>query len=231
MSEGLLARYMEVGFPHLREVSGLPEWLVPDVVESAHPLGDQAMLELVKPLGLAKRASAFLAHAPDPDSLSIEIWQDCIGRYPAIRQALPVTMALLRACEKVDALERRGVAGIRSASTVRALATIACAPFTLKGGKMLDRLAELLGGNTTEPAELLNRYVTALVSDDKDTLSRVEECIQRDQMWTTWFANFSNYARTFPHPPRMIGVSPVISSVLNQLIATMLKEIDDADTS
>ena len=89
----------------------------------------------------------------------------------------------------------------------------------------------VLGGDPTEPAELLNRYVTALVNDDKDTLSRVEECIQRDPMWTTWFTSFSNCAQAFPYLPRVIGVSPVPSSALVPLLATMFKEVTDADCS
>jgi hypothetical protein len=148
-----------------------------------------------------------------------------------VYQVVPVIMALLRAREKVEAMERRGEIGINSTSVVRSLVTIAFAIFIPNGGKILDRLAVVLDGNPTEPAELLNRYVTALVSDDKDTLSRVEECIQRDQMWTTWFARFSDCALAFPYLPRVIGVSPVPSSALVPLLATMFKEVTDADCS
>ena len=130
-----------------------------------------------------------------------------------------------------EAIERRGEIGINSPSVVRSLVTIAFAIFIPNGGKILDRLAVVLGGNPTEPAELLNQYVAALVSDDKDTLSRVEECIQRDPMWTAWFARFSDCALAFPYLPRVIGVSPVPSSALVPLLATMFKEVTDADCS
>ena len=229
MRDGLLTRYMEIGFPHLRQVSGLPEWLVPDVAEAARNLGDEAILELAKPLGLAERASAFLAQAPDPDSLPVEIWQENIRRWPAIRQALPVTMALLRACEKVEALDRRGVAGINSASTVRGLATIAYATFDPNGGKILDRLAGILGGSPAEPATLLNRYVKALEDGDKDTLAGTEECILQNPAWAEWSKRFIAEGMAFPFIPRVIGVSPIPTGELIQLLAAMIVEVTNAD--
>lgn len=231
MKDGLLAQYMEVGFPHLRQVSGLPGWLVPDVTEVARELGDQAMLKLAKPLGLSDRLGAFLAQAPEADSLPSEIWQQSIASWQPVRQVLPVTLALLRACEKVEALERRGVAGINSASTVRGLATIACATFTPNGGKILDRLAGILDGSPAEPAVLLNKYVAALENGDKYILTRVEEYILQDQVWTEWFKRFSAVGTAFPFIPRVVGISPVPTSELIQLLAAMIVEVINADHS
>jgi hypothetical protein len=231
MKQNLLAPYIKTGFPYFREISKLPEWLVPGTAEVANQLGDESLLELVEPLSLTGGIQSCLAQAPKADKLPVEEWCEAIGRWYAVHQVVPVTMALLRAREKIEAMQRRGIGEVNSVSKVRSLVTIAYAIFIPNGGKILDRLAVVLGGNPTEPAELLNRYVTALVSDDKDTLSRVEECIQRDQMWTTWFARFSNCALAFPYLPRVIGVSPVPSSALIQLLATMIKEVTDADCS
>ena len=231
MKQNLLAPYIQTGFPYFREISKLPEWLVPGAAEVVSQLGDESLLELIEPLGLTGKIQSCLAQAAEADKLPVGEWREAIERWYAVYQVVPVTLALLRAREKVEAMERRGVIGINSSSIVRSLVTIAFAIFIPNGGKILDRLAVVLGGNPTEPAELLNRYVTALVSDDKDTLSRVEECIQRDPMWTAWFARFSDCALAFPYLPRVIGVSPVPSSTLVPLLATMFKEVTDADCS
>jgi hypothetical protein len=231
MRQNLLVRYTQTGFPDFREISKLPEWLVPDAAEVACQLGDESLLELIEPLGLTGEIQSCLAKPTGADKLPVGEWREAIERWYAVPQVVPVTMALLRAREKVEAMERRGVIGINSTSVVRSLVTIAFAIFIPNDGKILDRLAVILGGNPTEPAELLNRYVAALVSDDKDTLSRVEECIQRDPMWTAWFAGFSDCALAFPYLPRVIGVSPVPSSALVPLLATMFKEVTDADCS
>ena len=231
MKQNVLAPYIKTGLPHFREISKLPEWLVPGAAEVVSLLGDESLLELVEPLGLTGEIQSCLAQAARADKLPVGEWREAIGRWYAVHQVVPVTMALLRAREKIEAMQQRGIGGVNAVSVVRSLVTIAYATFIPNGGKILDRLAVVLGGNPTEPAELLNRYVTALVSDDKDTLSRVEECIQRDQMWTTWFARFSNCALAFPYLPRVIGVSPVPSSALIQLLATMIKEVTNADCS
>jgi len=231
MKQNLLAPYIKTGFPYFREISKLAEWLVPGAAEVVSQLGDENLLELVEPLGLTGEIQSCLAQAPKADKLPVGEWCEAIGRWYAVHQVVPVIMALLRAREKIEAMQRWGIGGVNSVSKVRSLVTIAFAIFIPNGGKILDRLAVVLGGNPTEPAELLNRYVTALVSDDKETLSRVEECIQRDQMWTTWFARFSNCALAFPYLPRVIGVSPVPSSALIQLLATMIKEVTNADCS
>jgi hypothetical protein len=231
MRQNLLVPYIKTGFPYFREISKLPEWLVPGAAEVACQLGDESLLELIKPLGLTGEIQSGLAQSAGEDKLPVEEWREALERWYVMPQVVPVTLALLRAREKVEDMERRGVIGINSTSVVRSLVTIAFAIFIPNGGKILDRLAVVLGGNPTEPAELLNRYVTALVSDDKDTLSRVEECIQRDQMWTTWFAGFSDCALAFPYLPRVIGVSPVPSSALVPLLAAIIKEVTDADCS
>ena len=231
MRQNLLVPYIKTGFPSFREISKLPEWLVPGAAEVTSQLGDESLLELIEPLGLTGEIQSCIAQAASADKLPVGEWREAIERWYAVYQAVPVTMALLRAREKVEAMERRGMGGINSTSVVRSLATIAFAIFIPNGGKILDRLAVVLGGIPTEPAELLNRYVAALVSDDKDTLSRVEECIQRDPMWTAWFARFSDCALAFPYLPRVIGVSPVPSSALVPLLAAIIKEVTDADCS
>ena len=109
MNQNLLARYIEVGFPHLWELSKLPECLVPDVADVAHELGDQAMLELAEPLRLSEGIKSLLTQAPEADKLPVEIWREGISRWNTLHQVVPVTLSLLRACEKVEALERWNV--------------------------------------------------------------------------------------------------------------------------
>jgi hypothetical protein len=230
MNDGLLTRYVEAGFPHLRQASTLPEWLVPGVADVAHELGDQAMLELAEPMGLAERLKAFLARAPEPDSLSVEMWHGGISRWPAIHQVLPVTMALLRACEKVDALERRGVLTPDYVSLVRDLAVISYAPFMPNGSEILGRLAGILGGNPTEPATLLDRYTTAMAKGDSDTLASVEECILQNPAWAAWSEGLLARGKAFPFMPRFIGVNPSLTNELAQVLVTMIREVLDANS-
>lgn len=225
MSEGLLTRYMETGFPHLKQVSGLPEWLIPDVAEVAHKLGDQAMLELVEPLGLSDKLKAFAARAPEPNSLPVEIWQEGIARWHGVHQVLPVTMALLRACEKVDALEQRGVLRVGFASLAHGLGTISYAPFAPNGSEILSKLANILGGDPAEPARLLDLYTTAVVKADDHILAGIEDCVLQDPVWAAWSNKLLATGKAFPFIPRVIAVRPPLTNGLMQVLVSMIMEV------
>ncbi|MDP2953153.1 MAG: hypothetical protein Q8O76_07550 [Chloroflexota bacterium] len=231
MSEGLLTRYMEAGFPHLRQISGLPEWLAPDVPEVARTLGDDGMLKLAEPLVEADRVKAMLVRAPGADSLPIEVWQEGIGRWQALRQVLPVAMALLRACEKIDALERRGALVVDLASLARDLAVISWAPLAPDGSEILDRLASVLGGRTTDPAGLLELYTAAVVKGDTGTLAGVASCIMESPAWTAWSDGLLAAGAAFPFTPRVVGVSPALTGALKQVLGSMMTEALNADRS
>jgi len=230
MRDRLLTRYMEVGFPHLKQMARLPEELVPDFADVARTLGDATMLEIAEPLGLAERIKDLLDQAPEPDSLTIEIWQQGIANCPLVHQVLSASMVLLRACEKVDALERRGALKTDFV-LVRGLAVIAYAPFAPNGSELVSRLADILGGTVVEPARLLDRYMMAVVADDIDTLAGVNRCILENPAWREWSERFLATGKDFPFLPRIIGISPPLTSGLKQVLVNMMMEVLNADPS
>jgi hypothetical protein len=229
MRDGLLTEYIRAGIPYLKQVSGLPEGLLPDFAAVARQLGDKTMLKLAEPLGLGERMKTLLAQAPDPDSLPDEIWQQGVANWQPLEQVLSVTMALLRTCEKVDALEGRGVLKIDFA-LIRGLAVTAYAPFAPNGGELLSRLAGILGGTVAEPARLLDRYIMmAVVTGDTDTLAGVDSCILGDPAWREWSERILATGKDFPLLPRAIGISPPLTSGLKQVVVNMIMEVINAD--
>jgi len=231
MREGVLTAYMEAGLPHLKQMAKLPDGLLPDFAAVARQLGDEGMLKVSELLGLSEKIKASVAEAPEPGSLPLETWQEAIGCWQTANQALPVMMALLRASEKVEALERRGILVADVASIVRGLATIAYAIFDPDGIKILDRLAGILGGSPAQPAVLLDGYVKALEGGDHDTLARIEECILQNPVWAEWSERFLVTARDFPFAPRVIGVSPPLTKGLMQALVNMMMEVLNAQHS
>jgi len=227
MKDGLLTQYIEAGLPHLRQAAGLPEGLLPDAAAVARQLGNERVLALAEPLGLGERIKALLAQVSDPDSLPIEIWQKGIDNWPPVYQVLSVTMALLRACEKVQALERRGDLKI-DVVLLRGLAVIAYAPFAPNGGELLSRLSDILGGIVVEPARLLHRYIMAVVAGDTDTLASVDRCILGDPAWWEWSERFLATGKDFPFIPRVIGISPPVTTGVKQVLVNMIMEVLNA---
>jgi hypothetical protein len=227
MRDGLLTRYIEAGFPHLKKVSGLPYGLLPDFGKVANTLGDEAMLKVAEPLGLAESLKTMESQAPEPDSLPPDVWQQGIANWPPVKQVFSVTTGLLHACEKADALERRGVLKM-NLTLVRGLAVIAYAPFSPRGSGLLNKLADILGVAVEEPARLLDQYMTAVVEDDTDTLAAVDRSIVEDPAWREWSQIFFATGRDFPFRPRAIGISPPLTSGLKQLLANMMIEVINA---
>jgi hypothetical protein len=230
MRDRPLTRYLEAGFLHFRQVARLPEELLPDATAVARQLGDEGMLKLAEPLGPTERIKTSLEQAPDPDSLPVETWQQGITNWQPVHQVLLVTMALLRACEKVEALKRQGALRVDSA-LVRGLAVTAYAPFAPNGGELLSRLADILSGSTAEPAGLLDRYITAVVAGDTGTLATVDRCILGNPSWREWSERFLATGKAFPFIPRVIGISPPLTSGLKQALINMMMEVLNADHS
>lgn len=230
MREGLLTQYIRAGFPYLKQVSGLPEGLVPDLAEVARTLGDETILEVAEPLGLAEGIRVLLSQTPDPNSLPAEIWQQGTANWLPVHQVLSVTMALLRSCEKIEALERRGALKV-DFPLVRGLAVIAYAPFAPNGSELLSRLANILGGTAAEPASLLDRYITAVVTGNTDTLADVDRCILENPAWQEWSERFLATGKDFPFVPRVIGISPPLTKGLKQVLVNMVVEVLNADHS
>lgn len=229
MREELLTAYLQAGFSHLKEMAGLPEGLLPDFGAAVRQVGDEEILKLGEP-GLTEKLKMLLTQAPDPDNVPVETWRQAIANWPPSQQVLSVTMALLRTCERVEALERRGDLKVDFA-LIRGLAVTAYAPFAPNGGELLNRLADILGGTVVKPAELLNHYLTARVDGDADTLADIDRCILENPAWREWADRILAAAKDFPFPSRVIGIGPPLTSELKQLMVNMMQEVCNAHHS
>ena len=228
--DGLLTQYVEAGFPYLRQVVGLPDGLLPDFVVVVRQLSDEGMFKLVEPLGLAEKIKDLLDRAPDPDSLPAEKWRQSVANWQSVHQVLSVTMALLRACEKVDAMEREGALDIDSV-LVRGLAATAYAPFAPNGSELLSNLADILGGTVMEPAGLLDRYITVVATGDSEALAGIHRCILGNPAWREWSERLLATGKEFPFLPKVVGISPPLVGGLKQVLVNMLMEAFNAHSS
>jgi len=142
-----------------------------------------------------------LLNQTETGNIPAEVWREGVGHWWAINQVRPVVLALLRARDKIEALQRQGNTDANSFYVIRSLCTLAYAPFILNGAKILESLAVILGGNPAEPAALLNRYIECVASGDKETLERVDKCIVNDSLWREWFDKLAKEGRAFPLYP------------------------------
>jgi len=230
MEQDLWAKHIKQGFFYVKEAVELPEYLLPGIPEVAAQLGDKKMVELAGNPKISESKTPLL-NQTETGNIPAEVWREGVGHWWAINQVRPVVLALLRARDKIEALQRQGNTDANSFYVIRSLCTLAYAPFILNGAKILESLAVILGGNPAEPAALLNRYIECVASGDKETLERVDKCIVNDSLWREWFDKLAKEGRAFPFVPRVIGINPVSSPELTRLLATMVKEVNNADSS
>ena len=221
---------MEAGFPYLKQMAKLPDGLMPDFADMVRQLGDETILEIAETWGTAERLKTLLAEAPNPDMVPIEIWQQSMANWAPVQQVLSATMALLHACEKVYALERRGALKIDSALAT-GMAVTTYASFAPNGGELLRSLANILGGTVAEPATLLDHYIAAVVAGDTDTLADVDRCVLENPAWREWSERFLAIGRDFPFLPKVIGIRPPLTSGLKQVLINMMMEVLNAEHS
>lgn len=228
MTEGLLTKYVETGLPHLRKMAGLPEWLAPDAGKVIHELGDEGILRLSDPLGIPEDKD-FLHRAPEANTVPAELWQERLAKGQAISQTFPIATALLRVWEKARALRRRGQLNVNPSLFIRGLAVLSCAPFIPNGKAIFKRLAKILGSTEENPAILLELFSKAVAEGDGHILNSVEECIQEEASWAAWVEIFLEMAGAFTFVPKTVGVSLPLNRQLNQVLASMILEVTNAD--
>jgi hypothetical protein len=229
MKQDLLTQYIEAGFPQLKAAARLPQWLLPSLPEVVREIGDRGLMEMAEPVGLSQRIKSVLTQAPEADQIPAQQWQAGISDWKAIHQVRPVTLSLLRATEKVEAFQRRGQVQTDPIWVARALATIAYATFAPYGNVILDRLAAILGGKATEPAELLTLYLKTMGEGDQVTLARIEKEILENPDWAEWSRRFLKKGQDLPLTPKVVGIHPAATDELITLLAAMVKEMLNAD--
>ena len=123
MKQDLLAKHIKEGLSYFKEVSELPEWLLPGVPEVAAQLGDKKILDLTADHKIKEEAEQLIKQT-ETAIIPAESWRQGIAQWPAVDQVRPVVLALLRARDKIDALLRQGNKEANSFSIV-------CAPWPM----------------------------------------------------------------------------------------------------
>jgi hypothetical protein len=238
MQPSKLAKWIERGYPHLKEASDLPAWFLPErsFAGVITELGGERIVELARPLGLREGLGELIDKAPDPASLPEEVWQAGALAWPPLREVSSVTEACLEASVEL----RRHFMGrheescgyqIEPAEVYSGLMVIAFAPFHAEGEPLLAQLATILGGDRSGPAEMLKRYASAVVNSDIITIKQVSRCLAQSGRWLEWARGLLNVAGELSYMPRLIAVTPPPSPELIGVLADIVKEMRDDDLS
>lgn len=228
MAVQTLTKWIKAGYPHLKEGSGLPAWLLPErsMEQAADDLGDRGTLEISRPLGLADGIQGMLERAPEPGTVPGEVWREAIAQWPPVSHIKPVVEAFFEASDKIMAQFDSGQLGAEPVAVCRTMAVLLVAPFVEEGRPLLKELSRVLCGEIDEPAQLIRRYAEAVVEGDTRTVEKAGDRIAGHATWTEWAATLVERARHFPSSGKLIAVTPPLSAEIAEVLASMVEETE-----
>ena len=229
MQERRLTKWLEAGYPHFKEYSGVPAWLLPErsfaiVIDK---LGDTKVLESSRCLGLLPDTAKEI---PDHESFSAEMWRQACLDWPQLSLVSAIIMSLLESIDRVMAKHYRGELTVEPQVVFRVLMVIAFAPFVPQGSAVLQNIATILDGDASNPARLIMLYVKAVLNDDSDIATRANECIDSHREWACWADFLQQLALNFNGNYKLVAVTPPLSEGLAQVLADMIREAPNYGT-
>ncbi len=229
MAEQKLTGLIKTVYPYLKDESGIPPWLFPErsVNQTTDAVGDKGFLKVGQPLGMVARVDS----APDPASVSPQEWQNAIKQWRPLSQFGPIMTAFVEVAEAVMAQFEKVRPAIDPMVVCRSLAVLLQAPLIDKGKPLIAELVGVLGGQADHPAELILSYASAVAAGDIPTLEKVNQCVLKYSDWEEWASVVQEEVLRCRSKPRLIAVTPPLSSDLTGILATMVKEEKDHDES
>jgi hypothetical protein len=225
-SEKEIVRWLQTGYPHLKNESGLPAWVLPEhsFARITNELGDENIMELSQPLRFADGLQDLIDQAPDPETVPPEMWQMSLKLWPACSQVRPVVDTCLDAAGNILRQFRSGRLKADPEAVCRGAVVLGYAPFVPEGRRLTEEAAALLGVDVNEPAMLVKRYTEVVTSGDGEMVNQVDECIKKRSYWMEWWRRLLQHKGDFPYTAKPVGVSPPVSAEITGVLAQMMKE-------
>jgi len=218
-----LTEWLKVGYPQFKEYSGMPAWLLPErsfaiVVDG---LGDTRMMEMSRCLDLS---TPTVKELPAIGSFPAEMWRKACLDWPLLPVISLVITSLLEAGDRIMSKYYRGELKVDPQVIFRSIMVIAFAPFVSQGKTVLQNISTILGGDGTDPARIITRYIDAVLNGDSVTVAEVIECIESHQEWACWADMQQQLAQSFNGDYRLVAVTPPLSERLADVLVDMMKE-------
>jgi len=224
--KGSLVACFKAGYPHLKEQSGVPVWILPEhrFARVADEFGDNGILAITRPLVANNRIESLLEKAPELETSSIDAWRDAIRAWPPLIHVKDMVDACLETTGGIMRLFKSGRLNVDPFMVCRGVFVLSFAPFLLEGMPLLIDIAPVLNGDANRPADLLRQYGRTLAVGDIVTAKQVDLCITRHSQWAELAAVSVKQATDCSYIPKPIGVTPPLSSEMTTILANMLKE-------
>ncbi|MDP2855739.1 MAG: hypothetical protein Q8N90_01295 [bacterium] len=222
MAKQTITRLLKTVYPYLKDESGIPPWLFPErsLNQTIDAVGDSGLLRVGRPLGMV----AWVDSAPDPASVSPQEWHNAIREWPPLPKLSPMMTAFVEVAEPIMAQFAKVRPAIDPLVICRSLAVLLYAPLVDQGKVVSEDLAGVLGEQASQPTRLVASYAEAMVRGDIPTVEKVHQCILKYSDWREWALALQKEVLRCRLRPKLIAVTPPLSTELTSVLATMLKE-------
>lgn len=226
MGKQIISKWLKAGYPYMKEGAGLPSWVLPQrsLELVADELEDSGILRLSRPLRLADSVEAAHDRMPDPSVFTAEAWQQAVSQWPPLSQVRAVVEAYLEVADKIAAEPGRLRDKVDPAGIRRSVAMLLLASLVPQGKRAMKEIAGILDGSADQPGELIRAYAGAVIDGDLSRVKDVVRCIARHRPWARWLAELQRQTAAMKCHPRLIGVTPLLSSELISVLTLMIKE-------
>ena len=230
MKTETLTEWVKRGCDPLKDAGGLPEWVLParSFSEIVDEVGDAGILELSRPVEMDPIMKKRNGKLPPPDTVALEDFQKAARSWDLISRVKPVIEACLDARVMLDSFKEDEVEA--KADVLRSVCVLAIAPFSPVGKSLLGELAPILGGDKEQPADLIARYVSAVIQNDLEVMKKVSDGIKGNIQWQKWSALFARQATSLKSDPKLIAVTPPVSADIVWVIVQMMKEAVESES-
>jgi len=225
-TENKITRWLKDGYPYLNEQAGLPSWLLPlrSYNLTADEMGDKDILNLSRPLKLADNIETVYDRLPDTSVFTEEDWQQAVSQWPNISQVKEVVEAYVEVADRITGQLNQQRDRIDPAVISRSLTVLLLAPLVPQGKQVTNELASILGSQPDQPGQLIRNYAAAVIKGDGDTIDKINNCITKFPRWVKWAQALEDHIFTMKFQPRLIAVTPPLSSELLSVLKSMMEE-------
>jgi len=227
-----LVTWLKTGYPHFKEESGLPVWILPErsFDKVADELGDWHILRMNQPLSFAEGVEDLFEKAPDPETLPIEAWRSTVICWPPLLQVRPMVEAYLEVVTMIVRYFQSSQPKVEPVRVCRSIAVLGFVPFVSQGEPLMAELASILKGDASHPEELVRCYASALIRGDELTIDEVDNCIARHSQWAEWAALFIEGGQSLSCTPKLVAVTPPVSTELVYVLVEMIGATGDDES-
>lgn len=225
MAKQMITTLLKTVSPYLKAEAGIPPWLLPErsVNQVVDAVGDSGFLRIGRPLGTVAPVDS----APDLASVSPQEWHNAIREWRPLPQLGPMMTAFVEVAEPIMAQFAKVRPAIDPLVICRSLAVLLYAPLVDQGKVVSEELAGVLGEQASQPTRLVMSYAKAVVRGDIPTVEKVHQCILKYSDWREWALALQKEVLRCRLRPKLIAVTPLLSTELTSVLATMLKEVYD----